>query len=305
LPPVLQTLLNPVLPVFAILGVGMLFARQGLFDAAAAGMLNRFVLFISLPTMLFGLLSRVDIAHFQWHVLGGYFVSEALVYAAGAALARFVFRRGWREALLLGMTASFVNHVLFVLPMAHILYGEAAGAPIAGIITIDAALIFSAHIVGLELAEHGRGSWRLATRQLVGHPLLLAIAAGLTVNLLRVPLHAGIGTFTSFVGATAAPVALFALGIMLSASGACKRDGAAWGIAGIKVVLHPMLAWGLLAQLPAAAVGWHDPALLVAAGPCGAMPFALALRYGVPVASIARAIVYSTMASLLTLSLMA
>lgn len=302
---VFQTLLNPVLPVFAILGVGMAFARRGLFDAAAAGALNRFVLFVSIPALLFGLLSTVDIGHFQWRVLGAYFLAEATVYGAGTALARFAFGRGWRESLLLGMTAAFVNHVLFVLPMARILYGEAAGAPIAGIITIDSALIFSAHVVGLELAEHGRGSLRLAARQLLGHPLLLAIAAGLTVNLLGLSLHPGLATFTQFAGAAAAPVALFALGIILAAPGERTLDTAAWSVAGLKVVLHPLLTWWLLAQVAASDPAWQAPALLVAAGPCGAMPFVLALRYGVPVASIARAIVYSTLASLLTLSWMA
>ena len=302
---ILQTLLNPVLPVFALLGLGAVFARRGVFDAAAAGVLNRFVLLISVPTLLFGLLSQVDIRHFQWSVLGLYFASEAAVYALGAGLARWVLGRGWRESLLLGMTASFVNHVLFVLPMARVLYGEAASAPIVGIITIDSALIFSAHVIGLELAEHGCGSLRLAARQLLGHPLLLAIGAGLAANLLEIPLHAGLFTFTQLAGATAAPVSLFALGIILSAPGDRSLDKAAWGIAALKVMLHPLLAWWLLSQLAVPAPAWSGPALLVAAGPCGAMPFVLALRYGVPAASIARAIIYSTAASLLTLSLIA
>ena len=302
---VLQTFLNPVLPVFAILGVGAAFARRGVFDAAAAGTLNRFVFYVGVPALLFSLLSRVDVAHFDWRLLAAYFCSELLVYAAGAALARFVFHRGWRESLLLGMTASFVNHVFFVLPMARVLYGEAASAPIAGIITIDSALIFCAHVIGLEVADHGLHSLRKVARQLLGHPLLLAIGSGLAVNLLGVPLHAGFLTFVGFTGAAAAPVALFALGVILWSSGARRADPAAGAIAALKVVVHPLLAWALFSQLPALDPAWSGPALLVAAGPCGAMPFVLALQYRVPVATIARAIVYSTLASLLTLAVMA
>lgn len=302
---VLQTFLNPVLPVFAILGFGAAFARRGVFDAAAAAALNRFVFYVGVPALLFSLLSQVAVAAFDWGLLALYFASEVLVYAAGATLARLVFRRGWRESLLLGMTASFVNHVFFVLPMARVLYGEAASAPIAGIITVDSALIFCAHVIGLEVADHGLHSLRKVARQLLGHPLLLAIGAGLAVNLLGVPLHAGITTFLGFTGAAAAPVALFALGVILSAPGQPRTDAAAWAMAGLKVAVHPLLAWWLFSQLPAADPAWSGPALLVAAGPCGAMPFVLALQYRVPVATIARAIVYSTLASLLTLAVIA
>jgi hypothetical protein len=302
---VLQTFLNPVLPVFAILGFGAAFAWRGLFDAAAAAVLNRFVFFVGVPALLLSLLSRVDVAHFDWRLLAAYFASEAVVYAGGAAFARLVLRRGWRESLLLGMTASFVNHLLFVLPMARVLYGEAASAPIAGIIAIDSALIFSAHVIGLEVAEHGLHSLGQVARKLLGHPLLLAISAGLAVNLLGVPLHAGLMTFMGFTGAAAAPVALFALGIVLWSSGERRADPAAGVIAALKVAVHPLLAWWLFGQVPALDPGWSGPALLVAAGPCGAMPFVLALQYRVPVATIARAIVYSTLASLLTLAVMA
>ncbi len=301
----LQTFLNPVLPVFALLGVGMALARRGVFDPGTAAALNRYVFFIGMPALLFSLLSKVDTRHFDWLVLAAYVASELLVYALGAALARLLFHCGWRESLLLGMTTCFVNHVFFVLPMARVLYGEAASTPIAGIITLDSILFFSAHVVGLELADHGLKSLRSAATQLISHPLLLAIGAGLAVNLTGLDLHPGLETLVSFTAASAAPIALFSLGVILWAESAQPRDGVAWSVVALKVLVHPALAWLLLHGWLRSDPVWTGPALLVAAGPCGAMPFVLALRYGVPVASIARAILYSTLASLLTLTLMA
>ena len=307
----LQTLLNPVLPVFAILGLGMLFARRGLFDAAAAGVLNRFVFYIGAPVLLFSLLSQAQIADFKWPVLGLYFVSELAVYALGATLARWVFKREWRESLLLGMTACFVNHVFFVLPMARVLYGDAASAPITAIITVDSVLIFALTIVGLELGGPGAHSGRKVLTLLLRHPLLQGIAAGVAVNLLGIPLHDGVNTFTRFVGAAASPLALFALGIILASTGDRAWDKVALAVAGLKVVLHPLLVWVLLSSLflnsavPTVDPAWINSTLLVAAGPCGAMPFVLALQYRIPVATMARAIAYSTVISLITLALMA
>jgi len=302
----IQTFLNPVLPIFAVLGFGMLLARRGIFDVSAASVLNRFVFYIGAPALLFSLLLSAPLAAFEWQVLTLYFASEMAIYAAGTALARYAFRREWRESLLLGMTACFVNHVFFVLPMARVLYGDAASAPIAAIIVVDTVLIFALTIVALELSAPGVQSGRKVLTLLVKHPLLQAIVAGLLVNLLGLPLHDGISTFVRFVGASASPIALFALGIILVSTASPGLDKTALSIVGLKVIVHPLLAWLLFSGAAALAdPAWTSTALLVAAGPCGAMPFVLGLQYKIDVTTIARAIGYSTLLSLLTLALMA
>ena len=301
-----QTFLNPVLPIFAVLGFGMLFAWRGIFDASAASVLNRFVFYIGAPALFFSLLMSAPLAEFEWQVLTLYFASEMGIYAAGTALARYAFRREWRESLLLGMTACFVNHVFFVLPMARVLYGDAASAPIAAIIVVDTVLIFALTVVALELSAPGVRSGRKVCWLLLKHPLLQAIAAGLLVNLLGLPLHDGISTFIRFVGVAASPIALFALGIILATTASRGLDKTALSIVGLKVIAHPLLAWLLFSGAAALAnPAWTSTALLVAAGPCGAMPFVLALQYKINVTTIARAIGYSTLVSLLTLALMA
>jgi len=303
---VFQVFLNPVLPIFAILGVGMLFTQRGIFDASAASSLNRFVFYIGAPALFFSLLTNASLGEFEWQVLLLYFTSEMAIYGAGTALARYVFCREWRESLLLGMTACFVNHVFFVLPMARLLYGEAASAPIAAIIVIDTVLIFSLTIVALELSKPAKHSGRKVLALLLKHPLLQAIAAGLLVNLLGIPLHDGIDTFVRFVGAAASPIALFALGIILASTGSRGQDKIALAIVGLKVIVHPVLAWLLFTSAASLAnPAWTSTALLVAAGPCGAMPFVLALQYKINVTTIARAIGYSTLVSLITLAVMA
>ena len=301
-----QTFLNPVLPIFAVLGFGMLFAWRGIFDASAASVLNRFVFYIGAPALFFSLLMSAPLAEFEWQVLTLYFASEMGIYAAGTALARYAFRREWRESLLLGMTACFVNHVFFVLPMARVLYGDAASAPIAAIIVVDTVLIFALTVVALELSAPGVHSGRKVCWLLLKHPLLQAIAAGLLLNLLGLPLHDGISTFVRFVGVAASPIALFALGIILASTVSCGLNKAALSIVGLKVIAHPLLAWLLFSGATTLAnPSWTSTALLVAAGPCGAMPFVLGLQYKIDVTTIARAIGYSTGLSLVTLALLA
>jgi hypothetical protein len=133
----------------------------------------------------------------------------------------------------------------------------------------------------------------------------MAIAVGLLVNALGLNVHAGIVTFTSFAGSAAAPAALFSLGIILAGTKIFYADFPALAVTLLKILLHPFLAWLLFTSIGTIDQLWSDPAILVAAGPCGAMPFVLAMQYKIRAESIGLAIIYSTVASLITLSIIA
>ena len=70
----------------------------------------------------------------------------------------------------------------------------------------------------------------------------------------------------------------------------------------VKNALHPLLflAFSALVTL---APSREQAVVIVAAGPCGAMPFVIALQYGVRTDVIARAILLSTVFSLASLAL--
>lgn len=107
----LATLANPIIPIFAILGIGYLAGRQGWFDAEFARALNRFVFFIAQPALVFLVVAQAPFSDLPWTGLGAYFLTQIAVYTGGALLARLAFKRDLREAILLGMTCAFVNHV--------------------------------------------------------------------------------------------------------------------------------------------------------------------------------------------------
>lgn len=303
--PILETFLNPIFPVFAIMLVGIVFAKRGLFDVAAAQAINKFVFYVAVPALLFSLLSSAPFNQVDYQVLALYFLSELLVFTIGFLVAKIFFNCSKGESILLGMASSFVNHVFFILPIAEILYGEQAAIPITAIIVIDTTVVFGGAIVGLEFASH-RGESRLKiARSFIRNPVLMAIAIGLTVNVLGFTVHEGIETFTSFAGRAAAPAALFSLGIILAGTKNFQVDYTALAATVLKIFVHPLLAWLLFSSLGHTGQIWRDPALLVAAGPCGAMPFVLAMQYRIKAESIGLAIIYSTAASLLTLSIIA
>ncbi|TKB12326.1 AEC family transporter [Desulforhopalus sp. IMCC35007] len=302
---ILETFLNPIFPIFSIMFVGIVLARFSLFDVSAAEAINRFVFYAAMPALIFNLVCEADFSIIDWKIPLLYFLSELTVFIFGTLLSRCFFKRSLAESLLLGMTACFVNHAFFILPIAAIIYGEKAVALITVIIVIDTSVIFGGMITGLEIAHYRHSSVLNIVKHLLCNPVLVAITLGLLVNLLGIPLHEGIHTYASFVGKAAAPASLFCLGIILASSCAKKPDHAALCITFLKIVVFPAVVWICVSHLNGFQPVLRDTLMLTAAGPCGAMPFVLAMQYRVNPESIGLAILYSTFISLLTLPIVA
>ena len=300
----LGTLLNDVLPVFAVVAIGFVAGRTKLFDVAAAAAVNRFVFYFALPALVFRLISDAPIAQFEWRVLLAYLIVEILLYAIGFSVARFAYRRSRVESLLLGMSTAYVNHVFLILPIARELLGDIAALPIVAIITIDSIVVLAGTVILLDAtSERAAGvSVQRLFLILAKNPQILAIFGGIAANLVGLRLAGGFDFFLRFLGEAAAPCSLFALGVILIAQKDRVQASLPIIMTGLKLIVMPALAWLVIIATFDIAVGWANPALLVAAGPAGMMSFVLALHYDVPVAAIARTILISTLASLLTLS---
>ncbi|MEM8839946.1 MAG: AEC family transporter, partial [Pseudomonadota bacterium] len=302
---ILEALLNPILPIFAVAAVGFAFGRIGLFQREMAGVLNSFVLLVALPALLFAFLVEAPFEQFEWPLVIGYFAASLAVYAVVFALMRLIFRLPVREALLLGMVACFTNHVFFVLHIAEILYGETARLAVLAIITFDAFVIFGGTFVVLDLMKGPKISPTSAILVLAKNPMLIALALGLAVGWGDLPIHPGFITYAEFTGGAAAPASMFALGLILSGVTLARFDWPALSATAAKLLLHPLLVVGLFMIFRTATLPtdiWYKALVFTAAGPAGAMPFALALQFGVDTSRIVRAIIYSTVISLITLA---
>jgi len=301
----LDALINSVLPIFAMVGVGMAFGKFGLFEINAASGVNRFVFYVGVPVLLFRLLASNDLASFDWPLLLSYLLAESVMYTGGFVVFRFVFRRGLAESCLLAMATIFANHLMYVLPIAVAEFGTGIEPKITSLIIVDVVIFYGGNVVLMELirARSAQASGLGIARQLVSNPQIIAIFLGLAASVLRVPLDNGLGVFATFAGNAAAPCSLFALGVVMSAQKFSGGVSVPWLLSGLNLLAVPALVllfshFGMGLDMVRAM-----PAILIAAGPVGAMPFVLALQYEQPVHEIARAILISTMLSLITITI--
>lgn len=302
---IVQTFLNPIFPIFTIMLVGIVLGKRKVFTFSDAQTINRFVFYGVLPPLVFSLTYGAPLDQLNFLVISLYFLSEVMVFSLTTALVRLWLKRDLAESILLGMASCFVNHVFFILPIVTLLYGDQGVLPISAIITIDTIVVFCGMIMGLEIAAHRRDSLHKVGVSLLRNPVLVGVVCGLAFNLGSIDLHEGVDTFLAFSGKAAAPAALFSLGIIVSGIRLSRIDHGALLVTVMKIVVHPLLLWLLFSLAGSLDGSWSRAALLAAAGPCGAMPFVLALQYKIKPDSIGAAIIYSTVASLITLSIIA
>ncbi len=296
----LQAIFDPILPIFAVLAVGYILRKVAIFDATHATAINRFVFYLAAPALVFVIFARAPLGQLNLPVLASYFAAEVIIYSSIAVLARKFFHLPLAESLLLGMTAIFANHVFFVRPIAILVYGESVVLPIGGIIIID-VVAFCLTVFMVDAVTSGSTQIKAAAMGLLRNPFVITPVLGVLAWYFSGYVPTGLFTFADFAGAAAAPVSLFALGVVLAGVPLWPIGWLISIIIAAKLLLHPLLVFVGISAFGDNA-GWQDIAILVAAGPCGAMPFVIAVQYGVAIERIAKAILFSTLLSILTLS---
>ena len=297
--------LNGVLPIFSIGAIGFFLGKRQIFSFESAMVLNKFVMLIGVPSLIFLLLSKAPINEFNFKMLSGYFFTEIVLYLAGFLIAKFIFDRETKEAALIGLCIALTNHVLFVLPIAETLFGEEYAKPIIAIITMDGLILFAGTIILLDFLEMKDATFTNTLKKIILNPPLIAVLIGLVFGLSRSKIPVGIEVFLNAIAASASPVLLFALGIILSRPYKGANLALPLTMTIIKLVIHPIFAGIIFTTALALSTEFKNPAIMTAAAPCGLMSFMLALNYKVNVDVIARAILISSVGSTITISLAA
>ena len=304
-------ILNTILPIFALILAGFAFARLRGLGEEAVSLLNQYVVWVALPALLFDFLAEANwaalyqpafVAVFTAAMMATFGVSMVLSpRVAGAP--RTLARRS-----LDALTASYSNTAYMGIPLASGLLGPAglAAAVIASLLTVCALFAFSIALVEVDISR-GRSplaAVKTVVRAVLANPLVASPLAGALWAVAGVPLPAAVSGFCKMLGASATPVALVTIGMFLAQrrAGAEPKELALAVV--LKLAVQPLLTLALLAAIPLTRP-YAGAALLLAALPTGTGPFMVAQLYRQEVALASRAILLSTILSVVTISAMA
>ena len=130
---------------------------------------------------------------------------------------------------------------------------------------------------------------------------MMAPILGMLVSVSGISIPTAILTPMNMLAPSAAPVALFALGMSLS--GLVVRRASfdlAW-LTLVKLIIHPLATWGLALLLNLDPY-WTASAVLLSSLPTGAMVYVLAQQYNTRVTLSSATIMVTTIFSVITLA---
>ena len=280
--------------------LGFVMGRMKCVSHAEAAAVNRIAFLILQPALIFPLVNSVDLSNFYFDAIALYAIGQAFIFMFALAVGVFLLKCALAEAWLLAMATVFVNSLLYIWPISSLIYGNDGNLPITAIVVWDATFTFAFFIITTDLIVNKGQSAIQSFARLLKNPVLITIFLGLCTNFFGIIASEPILVAAKFAGAGAAPLTLFALGVILSGHKIFPTKKVTV-ISFIKLCLLPV-AIALLLQLGNRPIIWNDLLLLNAAGPSGAMAFALAMLYKVRTDTIAPVIIWT---SILTLVLLA
>jgi malonate transporter len=305
----MNAVLNSALPIFALILTGFICGYFDVFDKTATDNLNRFAVYLALPSLMFVAMSKITPDQVrQFGFVGAFCGCFSVTFAVAFAISRARGRRV-ASASIEGLDAGYSNVGFMGIPMCLLVFGpeSAPASIIATLFTACVLFLFAVVIVEIDL-QKGGSFWSTGAkvaRSLLTSPLLIAPVAGLCIGLSGLKVPAPFESFSTLLGGAASPAALVCIGLFLAQERVVSHDAVSIGIlVALKLILQPaitaLLAFYVFTMPPL----WSHSTVILSALPIGSGPFTIAKLYGLEAGVTSGSILASHVFAVLTVSLL-
>jgi malonate transporter and related proteins len=300
-------ILNLALPYFGLIFIGFACGKtRGLPESGLAWM-NFFLLYVSLPALLFRIMSETPFSELN---NPPFLIATTLATVSAFVLAmvsgRIIGDLSLRKATMAGLAGAYGNIGYMGPGLALAVLGAKAAAPTALIFCCDSIFLFTIVPLLMALTDREHKSFvhaiGIAARQIVLNPLIMSAVLGALVAAFHVPLPTALDRTLLFLQNAAAPTALFVLGVTVALR---PFDRVPWevpGVIAIKLLIHPLIVFGLMLLFGPFAQPWAATAVLMAALPPALNVFVIARQNNTWIEPASVAVLIGTFASVVTLT---
>jgi predicted permease len=211
-----------------------------------------------------------------------------------------------RKATMAGLAGAYGNIGYMGPGLALAVLGSKAAAPTALIFCCDSIFLFTIVPLLMALTDREHPSFLhaigIAARQIVMNPLIMSAVLGALVAAFHIPLPTSLDRTLLFLQNAAAPTALFVLGVTVALR---PFDRVPWevpGVIAIKLLIHPLIVFGLMLFFGPFAQPWAATAVLMAALPPALNVFVIARQNNTWIEPASVAVLIGTFASVVTLT---
>jgi len=300
-------ILNLALPYFGLIFIGFACGKtRGLPESGLAWM-NFFLLYVSLPALLFRIMSETPFSELN---NPPFLIATTLATVSAFLIAmvsgRFVGELSLRKATMAGLAGAYGNIGYMGPGLALAVLGAKAAAPTALIFCCDSIFLFSIVPLLMALTDREHPSFLhaigVAVRQIVLNPLIMSAAAGALAAALHIQLPVAVDKTLLFLQNAAAPTALFVLGVTVALRPFERVPWEVPGVIAIKLLVHPLIVFGLMLLFGPFAQPWAATAVLMAALPPALNVFVIARQNNTWIEPASVAVLIGTFASVITLT---
>lgn len=309
----MTAILQIIVPVFGMVAVGWTIGRTKLLTQEGLRGLTNVTFYALFPALLFRSMSKVRIEALSPGILVVFFGAGLLLYFLMMLLARAMGMR-FGERAVFALSATFCNGVGIGIPFISYAFGEKGLVPLLMIISVNSLILLTLSSFLLEMGAQGANQTHLlrklggAALKMLKHPVLPPIFAGLIWSEITA-LVPGLGTpavidrVLQGLALAAPPCGLIMAGASLAHVGLKEHWQTAVIVAVFKLAVLPLMVWAAGHYIFALDPLWLTVATLNAALPAGANVYLVAQLYRTGVGLATNAVVLSTGASIVTLSI--
>jgi predicted permease len=300
-------ILNLALPYFGLIFIGFACGKAKRLPEQGLAWMNFFLLYVSLPALLFGIMSKTP---FEELNNPPFLIATTLGTTTAFFLALFTGRLmgglPLREATLAGLSGAYGNIGYMGPGLALAVLGSKAAAPTALIFCCDSIFLFTIVPLLIALTDSKHPSlWHtlgVVVRQILLNPLIMSACLGALAAALHLHLPVAVDRTVLFLQNAAAPTALFVLGVTVALRPFGRVPWEVPGVIAIKLLIHPLIVFGLMLLLGPFAQPWAATALLMASLPPALNVFVIARQNDSWIEPASVAVLIGTFASVVTLT---
>lgn len=305
-----SVILLALAPVFFVLALGYAAGRFKVVENHHVEGFNTLVMSFALPASLFVAIAsaprRELIEQAPLAVLLG--LTMLVLFIAWYAIARVVLKVSRPDASLQALTIAFPNLAGVGLPIAGSVLGSGGAVPVAVVLATGSILITPVALLIVEMTAADRDGVSIVSpsasilhsvQRAVSKPVVVAPLIGVLISLGGLPIDAVIKASLALIGQSAAGVALFLTGLVLSAQPLQLN----WRILGATCmgdIARPLLAVALARIIPMSPTATAT-AILLAAVPSGFFGILFGVTYRLDSATMGSMVTASTVFSIVTM----
>jgi malonate transporter len=296
-----------VLPFFGLIFIGFAVAKMTRQPLEALGWMTTFIIYIALPALFFQLLSKTPIEQLtEWSYIFGSVFSTFIIFALMFGGSVIVSRGKIAESGIKGFAAAYGNIGFMGPGLALLAFGPEAAVPLALIFCFENIMHFALAPMLMAVAGgQGRSPLQMtsdALKKILLHPFIIATAIGVAAAAFEFRAPMPLERLLDYLASAAAPCALFAMGVTLALRPLNRVPVELVPIAGLKLVVHPILCYVMLSWIGNFSEVWVFTAVLLAALPTATNVFVLAQQYGVWVQRASASVLITTCISVFSVT---